>query len=310
MEYLLSPVPGVTVPSAPLVALAQVAGQPTHLAVSWTEPYNGGAPITDYDVRYKKSFASTWTTWSHSGAARSTTITGREPGGVAYDVQVRAQNRVGEGLWSASATGGTGSQAPHAPGAPSVSAASSRSLSVSWAAPYDGGEAITDYDVRYKKGTSSTWISRTHTGTGRTTTISSLSSSTSYDVQIRAVNTAGVSPWGDSGSGSTSAAPPPPPPPRTFAPRAPGAPSVSGSTGRIDVSWSAPFDGGASITRYGVRFQAPPSAAWRSKSHSGTSTSTSFTGLAPGSIRYVQVRARNENGWSPWSSSGSGNTPL
>ena len=51
MEYLLSPVPGLTRPSAPVVTVENVAGETTHLAVSWSDPYNGGSVITGYDVR-------------------------------------------------------------------------------------------------------------------------------------------------------------------------------------------------------------------------------------------------------------------
>ena len=97
MEYLLSPVPGATVPSAPLVTVAQVAGQGTWLAVAWVAPYNGESPITDYDVQYKESTSSTWITWAHTGTSRTATITGLEPAGVYYDVQVRAENSSGGG---------------------------------------------------------------------------------------------------------------------------------------------------------------------------------------------------------------------
>ena len=38
MEYLLSPVPGVGVPSAPVVTAALIRGKPTELAVSWSAP--------------------------------------------------------------------------------------------------------------------------------------------------------------------------------------------------------------------------------------------------------------------------------
>ena len=101
MEYLLSPVPGVTKPSAPVVTVENVAGETTHLAVSWSNPYNGGSVITGYDVRYKRSTNSSWTSWAHTGTGRTTTITGLEAGGISYDVQVRAANAQGDSPWSA-----------------------------------------------------------------------------------------------------------------------------------------------------------------------------------------------------------------
>ena len=95
MEYLLSPVPGASVPSAPVVTLAQISGEARHLAVSWTEPFDGGSMITDYDIRYKKSGDTAWTNWPHTGTARTATITGLDRGGISYDVQVNASQRAG-----------------------------------------------------------------------------------------------------------------------------------------------------------------------------------------------------------------------
>ena len=205
MEYLLSPVPGVTAPSAPVVTVAVVSGQAAHLAVSWTAPFNGGSTITGYDVRYKKSTDSSWTSWTHTGTGRTTTITGLEQGGVSYDVQVRAKNAQGSSLWSVSGTGLTESRAPSVPSAPTVMGGVS-SLAVSWTAPYNGGQAITGYGVQYKKSTDTVWIASPHTGTGRTTTITGVHSSDSYDFQVQATNSIGTSGWSDSGSGSSTVA--------------------------------------------------------------------------------------------------------
>ena len=204
MEYLLSPVPGVTVPSAPVVTVTAVSGQAAQLAVSWTAPFNGGSAITGYDVRYKRSTDSSWTSWTHTGTGRTTTITGLEQGGVSYDVQVLAKNAQGTSSWSASGTGRTPKQAPFTPSAPTVAGAVSQ-LVVSWTAPYNGGSAISGYDVRYKKSTDTVWIASPHTGTGRTTTITGLLSRDAYDVQVSATNAQGASSWSASGTGSATA---------------------------------------------------------------------------------------------------------
>ena len=82
MEYLLSPVPGKTKPSAPVVTVAKVAGETTRLAVSWSYPFDGGSVITDYDVRYKRSTDTDWADWPHTGTGRTTTLTGLEPTGL------------------------------------------------------------------------------------------------------------------------------------------------------------------------------------------------------------------------------------
>ena len=203
MEYLLSPVPGVNVPSAPVAMVAQVAGQASQLAISWTEPYNGGEAITGYGVRYKKSSDSTWIPWPHTGIGRTATITGLEQGGISYDVQVEATNARGMSAWSVSRTGMTPNQGPDAPAAPTLTGAVG-SLGVSWVAPYNGGSPITGYGVRYKKSSDSTWTSWPHTGTGRTATITGLSSLYNWDVQVQAANARGMSVWSVTGTATTT----------------------------------------------------------------------------------------------------------
>ncbi|MDE0652235.1 MAG: fibronectin type III domain-containing protein [bacterium] len=94
-------------PPAPSVSTAST----TSLRVAWRAPLSdGGRAITDYDVRWKERFQADteWTEIADTTAstARHTTVTGLSAGKT-YDVQVRAQNAVGNGAWSASARGTT-----------------------------------------------------------------------------------------------------------------------------------------------------------------------------------------------------------
>ena len=96
-------------------------------------------------------------------------------------------------------------EAPGVPFAPTVTAVSSTSLSVSWDAPENTGPPITDYDYRYRDASGS-WTEVTNTTiTGTTATIEGLTSSTSYDVEVRAKNAEGTSDWSNPGIGSTAA---------------------------------------------------------------------------------------------------------
>lgn len=70
---------------------------------------------------------------------------------------------------------------------------------MSWTAPENAGPAITGYGVRYRAGTSGSWSSHSHTGTGTSTTITGLTASTGYLVQVRATNAEGTGPWSASG---------------------------------------------------------------------------------------------------------------
>ena len=107
-----TPAPGKTLPSAP-INLAVAPGD-TSLTVVWDLPANtGGESPTAYDVRYimtseDETDDANWTeqlgAWTESSGVRSYTITGLETG-VEYDVQVRAENSVGKGPWSATEAG-------------------------------------------------------------------------------------------------------------------------------------------------------------------------------------------------------------
>ena len=60
---------------------------------------------------------------------------------------------------------------PEDPAAPSVSAASSTSLTVTWAEPANTGPDIHDYDVQYREGDSGSFTSWSHNSAERTATI-------------------------------------------------------------------------------------------------------------------------------------------
>ena len=93
-------------PAAP--TLTRASGAPTTaLNASWSAPNMTGKPaVTGYDVRYRKSGASGWTSQAFSGTGTLTTVTGLDTG-TEYEIQVRAINDEGESGWSDSGTGST-----------------------------------------------------------------------------------------------------------------------------------------------------------------------------------------------------------
>ena len=88
-------------PAAPTLTLAPAAGQ---ITASWEAPANGGAAITGYEVQYKASADSGYTTVSRADAeALSETITSLVDG-TRYTVRVRAVNDAGNGPRAVAAT--------------------------------------------------------------------------------------------------------------------------------------------------------------------------------------------------------------
>ena len=124
MEYLLSPVPGATVPGAPLATAVRVTS--TSATVTWSEPYNGGLAITDYDIRFKRVLDNLWTDKVHVGTGRASSLTGLEDS-QSYEVQVLARNSLGPGAWSQSAVFSLG-VVPSTPAMPTVTFAGSGAL--------------------------------------------------------------------------------------------------------------------------------------------------------------------------------------
>ncbi len=133
--------------------------------------------------------------------------------GVSYDHEAKASYsvtiKVSDGTASDTVTVTISitdvAEPPAKPEVPTVSAASTTSLSVSWNAPSNTGKpAITGYDLRYRAGSSGNWSNGPQNQTATTATISSLTASTSYQVQVRATNAEGDGPWSDAGTASTN----------------------------------------------------------------------------------------------------------
>ena len=100
-----------------------------------------------------------------------------------------------------------------------------------------------------------------------------------------------------------------PSPAGASAPTMPSAPTVSAASGAsLNVSWTAPNDGGSAITGYDVRYKKTADSAWLPWSHTDATTGTTITGLDAAAEYEIQVLARNAEGDSLWSSSGTETT--
>ena len=260
----------------------------TTLSVSWSAPSSNGYPIIDYDVQYKRTSSSTWLDRSHSGTSRSTTITGLSSGAT-YEVRVRAQNALGEGSYSLSDSDMTAAP-PSTPSSLTLSV-SGTTISASWSLPNSNGATITGYSVQYKLSTSNTWITRSHSGTGRSTTISGLMKNRTYNVRVAGINSQGT------GSYRTNSI--------TVPATVPGAPRnvrrTSETLANTVIRWDAPTDdGGATITRYQVDLLNQNGSVFETNYVSGTTTL--FLSGHQGNFG-ARVRAENSVGWGGWANS-------
>jgi titin len=186
----------VTVPSVvPFAPTTLSAGSITanSAVISFTPGANGGSAITNY--QYSINGGTSFTSFSPAVTSSPVTISGLS-GGTTYSVVLRAVNANGNGASSSSISVTTSNVSPSAPTALSSSEVGTTSAKISFSAGANGGSAITNYKYSTNGGTSFTAFSPAVTA--GPVTITGLTSNTTYNIVIKAVNSVG--------DGSSSAA--------------------------------------------------------------------------------------------------------
>ncbi|MCU0274267.1 MAG: fibronectin type III domain-containing protein, partial [Acidimicrobiales bacterium] len=285
-----------TTPTAPTA----VAATPDDAAIdlSWAVPASdGGAAVTDYQVRFRPIGNVTWTTVDDGTSTATTLTVSGLDNGTGYELEVRAVNAAGAGPWAGPATA-TPRTTPGSPGALTATPDNGQ-VALGWSAPAaDGGAAVTDYVIEYRTLPSGSWtVFPDVVGTGTSATITGLVNGTGHAFRVSAVNAAGAG----TPAGPVDATP------RTVA-DAPGAPSVTPGDGELAVSWSAPAaDGGAAITDYALEYRTLPSGSWTAVADGvSAATDRTLTGLTTGTAYEVRVAAVNAAGTGAWSGAAAG----
>ncbi len=178
----------------------QLTASWAELAAIWNEvdKKDGKNAITAYNLRYGEFGSGNWTEITSGITGASHTITDLT-NGVSYVVQVRAVNAGGGGTWSASSTARpiappVPTAAPGTMVAPTLYAGTER-LIATWTAPTDnGGSPITGYELQYRTG-GGAWTKISSGIAGTSHTITGLTNSSPYQVQVRAVNVVGAGTW-------------------------------------------------------------------------------------------------------------------
>ena len=232
------------------VLVADPPGQPRRIVatpsnseinVSWSAPdTDGGSSITGYTVQISDRIPEV-----KVGARATSAVVKGLSNGVAYSVNVVAENSVGTGVSASASTEITPYTLPEAPTGINV-VAGNESATVSWSAPRsDGGSAITSYNVSVRPGRSTVNVK----SDSLSTVVSNLTNGTAYSFVIAAVNAAGT---GKSSEPSADVKPVAPPVMSTV-PGSPTAVDATVSGSKVTVTWIAPdTDGGDSLTGYKV----------------------------------------------------------
>jgi hypothetical protein len=280
------------------------------IGLNWTAPNDNGSTIAEYDVACEPTCGSaTGLMVTGTPALTSTTIAGLTIGTL-YRFSVTATNAAGTS--SASALSNAVTFATH-PGAPMdlVATPGDAAASLSWTAPVDGGSPITSYTVAYKAAADISWTTvQPSPLTGLSMTIGSLVNGTTYSFKVRATNAVGDGPYSPETTATPLAAATVP-----AAPAAPTAVATSTPTGHdsqyrlnVDLSWTAPDNGGSSISNYRITLyiykpsmKNKPATYRMVQAITTGSVSTSYTvqGLSSRNAYVFTVTAGNAVGWGP-----------
>lgn len=276
-------------PDAPSAVQARRVG--SGLRVSWTPSRTGGLPLTGYTVH-----------GSPGGLVAQAppdspfvTLTQGLVEGTTYTFTVVAASAAGSSVASAPSNAVT--MTPPAPPAAPVSVVATAGVleaRVSWQPPQDdGGSALTGFTVTATPGGET----RTVEGAITALTFTGLSAGTSYTFTVRATNARGTGPDSE---------PSAPVVPTARAPDAPTDVTAQAGVRQAQVTWSAPADGGSSLTGYTVR--ASPGGA--QVQVNGATTTATVTGLRADGPYTFTVAALNAQGTGPESMPSAPVTPA
>ena len=268
-----------TIPGVPTIGVA-TAGI-AQATVAFTAPVSdGGSAITGYTVTSSPGGITA------TGTASPLTVTGLT-NATAYTFTVFATNANGNSSASSASNTVTPSTVP---GAPTIGTATkgNAQASVTFTAPAsNGGSVITGYTVTSNPG------SFTGTGTSSPITVTGITNGTVYTFTVIATNAVGTSPASSASNSVT---------PSTV----PGAPTIGAATAgnvQATVAFTAPPNGGSTITGYTVTSSPGSFTA------TGTGSPLTVTGLTNGIAYTFTVIATNANGNSPASSASNSVTP-
>lgn len=256
----------------------------TSLSLKWTEPdYNGGAPVTEFEVDFIDSVLV-----SGTSAMRQNIYRGKEPEctvtdllpGNSYSLKVRALNRVGFGHWSDVLEATSGAAAPETPLLPQLSTKSPFHILVEWTEPLCNGSPITEYKLEMSNTDREEHFSPVFQGLANSHDMKVLTPFTTYFFRLQACNNTGCSAFSPVSATMTPASTPS----TMIIPRFEASPST------LTLFWHAPASNGSDILYYVIEVSDKAFNTY------GPVTEHTIENLKPETVYKIKMKAVNSIG--------------
>ena len=249
--------------------------------LSWNAPFNGNSNIINYVIQRSSSLTSpSWTDISTSTFDTSYNVTGLT-NGTPYYFKIYAINSIGSGEVSDVKSGTPISSVPTAPIITAI--AGDSYVDLSWNVPNDGGNTINNYTSEMSIN-STNWTDIS-TSINTNIRVSDLSNGKTYYFRVYA--TSAIGPSLKSNIKSVI--------PRTVPTKISSLKIVKSGDKYIELSWTAPYNGGSLITNYKTEMSTD-SETWTDVSNS-TKTSIKVSDLTNGTKYYFKVTPQNQVGF-------------
>ena len=269
-----------------VISATAQAGQ--EILVAWTAPADNSYAISSYLIQVSTD-QQTWTT---AGSSTTTTFTDTSLAiGSTYYYRVHATNSLGDSDKSGIVNALAGDVPAQTTGL-TTTVLSDTQIRLNWTAPVDNAYSITGYKIEQSTDNVTFTVAVADTAsTAVVHTISSLTPKTDYYFKISAINSLGTGTASTAVIGTTWDVPD-------------AIADLSGSVSGSDIvlTWSAPADNGATISKYIFQVQSVDTGNWitldnnvqvLTATHSGISTAIPNTEIS------YRVYAVNAIGQSP-----------
>ncbi len=278
---------GATAPSSPISVVATPGDAQVEL--SWEVESDGGSPLTDHRIGVYSAGKLSNTISTKSGDTNYT-VTGLK-NDTEYGFIIAASNAVGTSEQSSlvSATPAIAKQSVEPSEVLNLEGTpGDGSIELSWLEPVeDGGDMILNYILSVTVNGRETIIDLKSTNTGYL--LDKLTNNTKYVIKVAAENSVGIGTYSDPIEATPSA--------KIVAtvPETPSGITLTPGDSTLSVSWTAPSNGGSSLTEYNISY-TDAKGVNSVVSVNQSKTSHILTGLINGMSYTVAVRAVNAVG--------------